>query len=278
VGSAEFGNGIRNAQRQVAASVLGARAAAVTMDFVDTDLTPYDTGTFASTGTSVATKAVERAAEALRESLLELASEVSSVPIEQCRLDDGHVRCGERSLALQELYAIAPLKEKLHVSRKVYGSPRSTAFLAHGFRIAVHRVTGEIRILQSVQAYDAGKIINPMQARGQLEGGIAQGIGTTLFERMVIDESGAVVNPTFRNYRIPAFADIPRSEVYFAETHDRYGPLGAKPIGEAPVIPIAPAMGNALADATGIRFHSLPFSADRIFSRLAELQTDVETR
>ena len=164
------------------------------------------------------------------------------------------------------------------MSRKVYGSPRSTAFLAHGFRIAVHKVTGEIRILQSVHAYDAGKIINPVQARGQVEGAVAQGIGITLFERMVIDASGAVVNPTFRNYRIPAFADIPRSEVFFADTQDRYGPLGAKPLGEAPIIPVSPALGNALADATGIRFHSLPFSADRIFSRLAELQSDCEKR
>jgi putative selenate reductase molybdopterin-binding subunit len=271
VGSAEFGNGIRNAQRQVAAGVLSARAAAVSMDFVDTDKTPYDTGTFASTGTSVATLGVQKAAEALRESLLDLASQVSGAPVEQCRLDDGQVRCGEQSLSLQQLYEAAPLRDKLHVSRKVYGSPRSTGFLAHGFRIAVHRVTGEIRILQSVQAFDAGKIINPMQARGQVEGAIAQGIGTTLFERMVIDASGAVVNPTFRNYRIPAFADVPRSEIYFADTHDRYGPAGAKPVGEAPIIPVSAALGNALADATGIRFHSLPFSADRIFSLLAEL-------
>jgi CO/xanthine dehydrogenase Mo-binding subunit/aerobic-type carbon monoxide dehydrogenase small subunit (CoxS/CutS family) len=271
VGSAEFGNGIRNAQRQVAATVLNSRAGAVSMDFADTDKTPYDTGTFASTGTSVATLAVQRAAEGLRENLLDLASQVSGVPVEQCGLEDGSVRCGDRSLSLRQLHDAAPLRDKLHVSRKVYGSPRSTAFLAHGFRIAVHRVTGEIRVLQSVQAYDAGTIFNPMQARGQIEGGIAQGIGTTLFERMVIDASGAVVNPTFRNYRIPAFADIPRSEVYFADTHDRYGPLGAKPIGEAPVIPVSAALGNALADATGIRFHSLPFSADRIFSQLAEL-------
>src|SRR5262249_31631890 len=264
VGSAEFGNGIRNAQRQVAATVLNTRAEAVAMDFADTDRTPYDTGTFASTGISVATLAVQRAAEALRERLLDVASAGSNVPVGQCRPDEGQVRCGDRSLSLQQLFAAAPLRDKLHVARKVYGSPRSTAFLAHGFRIAVHRVTGEICILQSVQAFDAGRIINPVQARGQLEGGIAQGIGTTLFERMVIDQSGAVVNPTFRNYRIPAFADIPRSEVYFAETHDRYGPLGAKPVGEAPIIPVAPALGNALADATGIRFHSLPFSADRI--------------
>jgi CO/xanthine dehydrogenase Mo-binding subunit/aerobic-type carbon monoxide dehydrogenase small subunit (CoxS/CutS family) len=271
VGSAEFGNGIRNAQRQVAAAVLNAQAAAIAMDFVDSDQTPYDTGTFASTGTSVATLGVQRAAEALRENLLDLASQLSGVPVEQCRLEDGQVCCGERSLSLQHLYEAAPLPDKLHVARKVYGSPRSTAFLAQGFRIAVHRVTGEIRILQSVQAFDAGTILNPMQARGQIEGGIAQGIGTTLFERMVIDASGAVVNPTFRNYRIPAFADIPRSEIFFAETHDRYGPLGAKPLGEAPIIAVAPALGNALADATGIRFHSLPFSADRIYARLAEL-------
>jgi CO/xanthine dehydrogenase Mo-binding subunit len=169
----------------------------------------------------VATLGVQRAAEALRESLLDLASQVSGVAIEECRLDDGCVRCGSQTLTLQKLHDAAPLRDKLHVSRKVYGSPRSTAFLTHGFRIAVHRITGEIRILQSVQAYDAGTILNPMQARGQVEGGIAQGIGTTLFERMVIDSSGAVVNPTFRNYRIPAFADIPRSEIYFADTHDR---------------------------------------------------------
>jgi CO/xanthine dehydrogenase Mo-binding subunit len=277
VGSAEFGNGIRNAQRQVAASVLNTRAAAVFMDFADTDRTPYDTGTFASTGTSVATLAVQRAAEALRENLLDVASQVAGVAVEHCRLEDGRVRCGERSLSLQQLHDAAPLRDKLHVSRKVYGSPRSTAFLAHGFRIAVHRVTGEIRILQSVQAFDAGTIINPMQARGQVEGGIAQGIGTTLFERMAIDASGAVVNPTFRNYRIPAFADVPRSEVYFVDTHDRYGPLGAKPVGEAPIIPVSAALANALADATGVRFHSLPLSADRVFARLAELQQDPDT-
>jgi CO/xanthine dehydrogenase Mo-binding subunit/aerobic-type carbon monoxide dehydrogenase small subunit (CoxS/CutS family) len=271
VGSAEFGNGIRNAQRQVAAAVLNARAAAVAMDSVDTDRDPYDTGTFASTGTSVAALGVQKAAEALRDNLLELAGELTGVPREQCRLEDGLVRCGSQVLSLQQLYAAAPLPDKLHAARKVHGSPRSTAFMAHGFRIAVHCVTGEIRILQSVQAFDAGTILNPLQARGQLEGGIAQGIGTALFERMVLDSSGAVVNPSFRNYRIPAFADIPRSEIFFADTYDLHGPQGAKPLGEAPIIPIAPALGNALADATGLRFHSLPFSADRIFAQLNNL-------
>ena len=269
IGSAEFGNGITNAQRQVAASVLNTRAANVSMDFADTDRTPYDTGTFGSTGTSVATVAVNKAAEALRDSLLDVASALREVPAAECRLEDGRVRCRNHSITLSELCARSPFRDKLQVSRKAYNSPRSTAFLVHGFRIAVHRVTGEIRILQSVQAYDAGTILNPMQARGQVEGGIAQGIGTTLFERMVIDNHGAVVNPTFRNYRIPAFADIPRTEIFFATTRDAYGPLGAKPIGEAPTIPISAALNNALADATGIRFTTLPLSADRIFAQLA---------
>lgn len=130
-------------------------------------------------------------------------------------------------------------------------------------------MTGEIRILQSVQGIDCGVLINPMQARGQVEGGIAQGIGSSLFERMVIDEHGEVVNQTFRNYRIPAFADIPRTELFFAKTHDPYGPLGAKSLAEAPIIPVSAALGNAIADATGIRLTSLPFSADRIFQQLS---------
>ena len=154
VGSAEFGNGIRNAQRQVAATVLNSRAAAVAMDFVDTDKTPYDTGTFASTGTSVATLGVQRAAEALRESLAR-PGQPGFRRARRTMSPRGRARALRGSIALVATTLRAPhrCRNKLHVSRKVYGSPRSTAFLAHGFRIAVHRVTGEIRILQSVHAY-----------------------------------------------------------------------------------------------------------------------------
>jgi len=107
----------------------------------------------------------------------------------------------------------------------------------HGFRIAVHRVTGEISILQSVHAADAGTVINPMQLRAQIEGSVAQAVGWSLYERMVFDEEGRVVNPTFRNYRIPAFADTPRTEVYFADTQDAVGPLGRRAWGNAPSTP-----------------------------------------
>ena len=109
-----------------------------------------------------------------------------------------------------------------------------------------------------------------MQLRAQIEGSVAQAVGWSLYERMVFDEEGRVVNPTFRNYRIPAFADTPRTEVYFADTQDAVGPLGAKGMGECPINPVSPVLANVLADATGVRFRGLPFTPDRIYRRSFE--------
>ena len=139
-----------------------------------------------------------------------------------------------------------------------------------GFRVAVNKDTGEIRILKSVQAADAGRVANPMQCRGQVEGGVAQSLGATLYEEMVIDTAGRVVNPHFRDYHLPSFADVPRTEVLFADTSDALGPLGAKSMSESPYNPVAAALGNALRDATGIRFTSVPFKPDRLFPLLQE--------
>jgi CO/xanthine dehydrogenase Mo-binding subunit/aerobic-type carbon monoxide dehydrogenase small subunit (CoxS/CutS family) len=270
IGATEFGNGSINSHRQIAASVLQTSAGRVDIINADTDRAPYDTGTFASVGTSIGGLAVQRAAEALRQSLIEDASRFASVPLDQCDLRETGIQCGPRFVPLEELYAAAPApKLRLQAARKAYGTPRTTSFNVQGFRIAVHRVTGEIIILQSVHGADCGTVLNPMQCRGQVEGSVAQGISTTLIEHLVIDDTGAVVNPTLRNYRIGAFADIPRTEVFFANTKDVLGPLGAKPMGESPIIPIAPALANALADATGIRFDTLPLTPDRVSEGLA---------
>jgi CO/xanthine dehydrogenase Mo-binding subunit len=104
---------------------------------------------------------------------------------------------------------------------------------------------------------------------GQVEGAIGMGVGWALTEHMVHDDQGRVVNPSLRNYHIPAFADMPRSEVFFADTYDSIGPLGAKAQGECAINPVAPAIANALRDATGQRFAHLPFTPDRIYDRLA---------
>ena len=158
--------------------------------------------------------------------------------------------------------------DRFEVRRKAYLSPRSVGFNVQGIRVAVHRVTGEIRILQSVHAADIGRLINPMQCRGQIDGAIAMGIGWALYEKMVYDANGAMVNPALRDYRIPAFADMPRSEIHFADTYDSVGPLGAKAQGECAINAVAPAIANAVANATGVRFADLPLTPDRIFERL----------
>ena len=270
VGSTEMGNGSTTSHRQIAAEVLQTQAGRIDIVNADTDLTPYDTGTFASTGTVVAGQAVALTATALRDNILNYASRQISVPLAECRLADDQVICGERRIPLSELYAIGPReRHRFEARRKAYLSPRSIAFNVHGVRVAVNRITAGIRILHSVHAADIGRLINPMQCRGQIDGAIAMGIGWALTENMVHGADGAMVNPTLRNYRIPAFADVPPSEVFFADTYDRIGPLGAKSQGECAINPVAPAIANAVANATGIRFAHLPLTPDRIFAALS---------
>ena len=269
VGSTEMGNGSTTSHRQLAASVLETRAGNIAIINGDTDQTPYDTGTFASTGTVVAGQAVEKAATALRDVLIDFAGRHFDCDPADCRLQDDAIICANRTIPLAELHAAgAKVGDRFVVRRKAYLSPRSVGFNVQGVRVAVHRVTGEIAILQSVHAADIGRLINPMQCRGQLDGAIAMGFGWALYEKMVYDENGAMVNPALRDYRIPAFADVPRSELYFADTYDTVGPLGAKAQGECAINAVAPAIANAVADATGVRFASLPLSPERIFDKL----------
>ena len=270
VGSCEMGNGIATAHQQIAASIVGVRARDIHVVIADTDRTPYDTGTFASTGTVVAGKAVHLTAEAMREDILDFASRHTGADRANCRLDNDAVICGNKRVPLAELHAAgAKVEHRFTVARKAYLSPRTIAFNVQGVRLAVHRVTGEIRILHSVHAADIGRPINPMQCRGQLDGAITMGYGWALTENMVHDD-GHMVNAQIRNYRIPAWADAPRTDLFLAGTVDAIGPLGAKSQGECAINPVAPAVSNALADATGVRFAHLPFTPDRLFSKLAK--------
>jgi putative selenate reductase molybdopterin-binding subunit len=269
-GSSEMGNGIVTAHKQIAASVLGTRIADIDITNADTDSTPYDTGTFASTGTVVAGKAVHSSAQAMAEDIIAFASRHTNMPVDLCRLDHDGVICGNKRILLTELYAEgAKVDHRFSVSRRAYLSPRTIAFNVHGVRLAVHRMTGEIRVLHSVHAADIGRRINPMQCRGQLDGAVAMDYGWVLVENMVHDRDGRMVNPQLRNCRIPTFADTPHTDIFFADTTDRIGPLGAKSQGECGINPVAPAVSNALADAVGVRFAHLPFTPDRLFADLA---------
>jgi putative selenate reductase molybdopterin-binding subunit len=271
VGTAEFGNGTSTVHRQIAATTLETTVDRITLKQSDTAHGGHDTGAYGSAGTFVAGRATQAAAENLAADLKAFASEVVGGDRGTCVLEQESAVCGKQRLSFAQIANSARERGKtLEASGNSSGTPRSVAFNVQGFRVAVNKATGEIKILKSVQAADAGRVANPMQCRGQVEGGVAQSLGATLYEEMVIDEGGRVTNPKFRDYHLPSFADIPRTEVYFADTSDTLGPMGAKSMSESPYNPVAAALGNALADATGIRFTAVPFKPDRLFPLLHE--------
>ena len=273
VGSTEMGNGSVTSHMQLAAGVLGtSRRPTIDIINADTDRTPYDTGTFASTGTVVAGQAVELTAAALRDEHPRLCHP----PQWRCAVPTASWRRGRASAATADLArrthaAGTPRRSSLR------GQAQGVSVAAHhrvqraGHRVAVHRVTGEIRILHSVHAADIGRLINPMQCRGQIDGSIAMGIGWALNEHMVHRRATARWSiRALRNYRIPAFADTPRERGDFRR-HLR-SDRSARRQGAGRVRNQSGRAGDrqcASTNATGVRFAHLPLTPDRIFGPLS---------
>jgi putative selenate reductase molybdopterin-binding subunit len=264
VGTAEFGNGTTTVHTQILASAVGTTPEQITVRQSDTDVTGHDVGAFGSTGTVVAGKAVHAAAVELLGSLRSACADRTGTAAADWAPEPDGLRRGSRLLSFAELVGDAG---ELRRQATVPGDVRSLAFNVHGFRVAVDTSTGEVAILQSVQAADAGFVINPAQCRGQIEGGVAQALGSALYEDLIVDD-GRVTTAVFRNYHIPQLADVPETEVYFAVTSDALGPYGAKSMSESPYNPVAAALANAITDAIGVRPRELPMSRDRIWRLL----------
>jgi CO/xanthine dehydrogenase Mo-binding subunit len=265
VGTTEFGNGTTTVHTQIVATDLATDADRIDLRGSDTDAVRYDTGAFASAGVTVAGKALHAAALALRDRVLTVAGGIGGA---SGTLERDGVRVGERLIGFAEIVDAAPAgwrtAEGIAADGSEHGEHRSLAFNVHAVRVAVDLDTGTVRILQSVQSADAGFVMNPEQCIGQIEGGVAQGIGSALYEEVVTD-AGTIANPVFRTYRVPQFADVPVTEVFFADTSDDLGPFGAKSMSESPYNPVAPAIGNAIARALGTRPYEQPFSRDRVW-------------
>jgi CO/xanthine dehydrogenase Mo-binding subunit/aerobic-type carbon monoxide dehydrogenase small subunit (CoxS/CutS family) len=263
VGTAEFGNGTTTAFQQIASEILGTTPSRLRMEQADTDKAVFDTGAFGSTGTTVTGKALAAALELLRNQILTAARAISGVAPLECVLRPDGVLCGDRLVTFADI--VAANGGPMTAEGDYGGAVRSVAFNVHAVRLAVDERTGEVRILRSVHACDAGRVINPEQLRGQVEGGVAQGYGTALYEEMLSDGEGTITTDALRNYHIPQIADVPLTEVYFADTEDTLGPLGAKSMSEAPYNPVTPAVANAIARATGARVYELPMNPIRVW-------------
>jgi len=269
-GSQDLGTGARTIFAQIAAEALGARLEDVRVTLGDTERTPYTGNSWGSMTTPSVGPAVRMAAEDARAQLLEAAASVLKTAPDKlvARGSVIRVKRGKRSITFKALGE--ELGDVMIIGRGSRGpNPDGQAihtFGAHFAEIEVDVDTGIVRVVRIVAVHDAGRIINPTLAESQLQGGIIQGIGYALFEERIMDRRlGVPMNPTMHDYKIPTFSDIPSIDALLLDGADtRANHIGARGLAEPPIIPVAPAIANAVADAIGREVTEIPLTPWRI--------------
>ena len=282
-GTTEVGQGARTILSQIVAQELSVPVECVTMRGTDTLVTPFDRSTGASRSTTVMGNAVKAAAEDLREQLIDAAAEVFHTARNTIKLKNGEVYSGDRHLPYSKIvsaYFGMPGGELIGRGYMRPGAGLGSTFPLFwetgmgSAEIAVDLETGEIRLEKYVTVADVGKAINPQQAEGQDEGAAIQGLGPTLFESLIYDQ-GQPLNANLVDYRVPRVTDLPRHfDSALIENEDGPGPYGAKGMGESGIVSVAPAVGNALYRATGVRIRELPLTPERVWRALKKTPGD----
>jgi CO/xanthine dehydrogenase Mo-binding subunit len=265
---------------QIVADQLGVDVRDVEVVTGDTDQFYWGAGTFASRGAVVAGNAVNEAAKDVRAKILKLASEQLECAEDDLELVDGQVRVKgvpQRAIKLGELAAKAnPLRGAVKpgtvpgLEATNYFGPAggATAAGVHAMIVEVDPETMGVEIKKYVVVHDCGTVINPLILAGQVQGGVAQGIGNAFYEQLLFDDNGQLLNGTFMDYLLPTALDVPRVEVGHEETRSPLNPLGIKGAGEAGAIPVGPLFAQAVEDAladTGIEILEIPLSPKRLW-------------
>ena len=274
-GVMDVGEGSATVLTQIAAEALGVDYDQVAETLGDSAITPDSPITAGSTVTFSAGLAVKQAAEDLRDCLLASASEALDLPQSDLDLDSSGITSGSgRRLSFSEFADhIGPVEVEASVS------PGSTDYIVNSFgahfaEVEVDTDTGAVRVLRYVAAHDSGRILNPQLAINQVEGGVSQMLGFTLTEQMLTDpEHGVTLNASFLEHKSPTILEYPDIEVIFADVVDPIGPYGAKALGELPSVGVAPAVVNAIRDATGVEVRDLPATPDKVLNLLAEQES-----
>ena len=273
-GTQDLGTGTRTILAQVAAESLGHRLDAVRAIIGDTATGPYSGNSWGSITVASLTPAVRMAAEEARQGLLEAAAGILDVAVDALETREGrvHVRDTDRSLAFGEV--TAKLGNVMIMGQGARGpNPSGTGIVTTGAQFAeveVDAETGVVRVVRIVAVHDAGRIVNPTLAESQLEGGIIQGLGYALFEERALDvRLGLPLNVGLHDYKIPTHADIPVIDGHFLVGADPLAnPVGARGIAEPAIIPTAPAIAGAVADALGVEVSELPLTPWRVLGAL----------
>jgi len=286
-GSTDIGQGADTVIVQFVAETLGLPPDKIRVINNDTEVTPWDVGVHASRTTFVAGNSALLAAGQAKDKLLAEAADQLGRDAAGLDLNDGQVVDRESGEAVLDL---GKLVRNLHFARKnevvmtsAYYEPGSEsqdkqfkgnvsstyAFATQAAEVEVDTETGMVTVLKMVAAHDVGKVINRMGIEGQVAGGVSLGLGYALSEELQVRE-GRVLNPSFTDYKIMTAPEMPELDMRFIETDDPYGPFGAKGIGEAPAICVAPAIVNAVYNATGVRFREIPLTPERVLKGLRE--------
>jgi CO/xanthine dehydrogenase Mo-binding subunit len=281
VSTVEMGQGARTVMAQIAAEVLAVPVSRVTVAQPDTSVTPYDQTTSSSRSTTLMGRAVQEAAEDVCAQLLAAAAPHLGVTVAELTVDDGAVVGHDRRLPYPEvLVQRFGMAGGELIGRGVVATGRSAAPLGGSTpfwemavgaaEVSVDEETGAVRVEKYVSVADVGRAINPLQCETQDAGAVLQGLGHTLLEEMVY-EGGQLLNPNLVDYRVPRAEDVPPAlECRFVENADGSGPFGAKGAGEGSLIPVSPAVANALARLTGLRFRELPLTPERVWRALRQ--------
>jgi len=274
VGATDLGTGSDTILAQIAAEVVGVSTNDVIVYSSDTDMTPFDVGAYASSTTYISGMAVKRAAEQVRDQICERAAidlDVDAAVIEM--YDNAAWAPDGRSVTLEAIALSTLHQERQHqiMANASYVSPESPPpYAAQFVEIEVDIDTGQVTVIRLVMAVDCGVPINPATASGQVEGGMVQALGYGHCEEMVYDEDGRMVNAAFGPYKIYRADEMPELEAILVQTMEASGPFGAKAIAEIPKDGVAPALRNAIADATGVRINDIPFTPERVWLALQD--------
>jgi CO/xanthine dehydrogenase Mo-binding subunit len=281
-GTVEMGQGSETTLAQIAGKELGIPLSKIQVLGVDTDVVPYDLTTSSSRSTFHMGRAVQMAAQHIQQQLRQIVSTEYAVPEDQISFVDGTIRLPESTLNYADvmfkrfgmpggtLIGEGQLKTSL---KNEFGEKSTSAFwfLAAGAaEVEVDTETGKIKLLKYATAVDVGKAISPLGCRQQLTGAAITGIGQALFEEIAYD-NGQLINPNLVDYVLPSLGDMPPViDPIAVEVPDKNGPFGAKGIGESALIPVAPAIANAIYDACGVRIKDLPIKAEKIYLALED--------
>ena len=286
------GQGHFTALAQIVAEVLGVDVEKVRVVTGDTRAFHWGTGTFASRGAVVAGTACHAAALAVRDKVLTLAARVLDVPADRLIVADGRVRAADAtgatgagaSIALGELAvranplrgAVQPGSEPGLEATAYFGPDRgSTASGVHAMVVEVDPETAMVEIKRYIVVHDCGRLINPLIVEGQIQGGVAHGIGNAFYEQLVYDGQGQLLNASFMDYLLPTASDVPRVEMAHLETPSPFNPMGLKGVGEAGCIPTGALFAQAVEDALAdydVEIREIPLSPNKLFELIRQSQ------